>query len=239
MKQTLAAAGLSLLVSLVPVGFISQTALAVSLPLELNDQVSAAKNTVDNTVHATVNNGKDEAARAAHQATNNGNHGNGNNDKGNNEAEAPAPVDLSTPIAENRFTTNKLRACERRQDQIISNISAISDRGSRQLEVFHSIAERVKAFYAAKNYHVDTYDAVAAETDALYDQSLVSVNTTQSSGESWSCNGMNPTEQFSRFKSAKQAEMQTLAAYKAKVHELLLLVKTAAASSATTSGGTE
>lgn len=237
MKQTLAAAGLSLLVSLVPVGFISQTALAVSLPLELNDQVSAAKNTVDNTVHATVNNGKDETARAAHQVTNNGNHGNGNNGNDNNEAQAP--VDLSAPIAENRLTANKLRACERRQDQIISNISAISDRGSRQLEVFHSIAERVKAFYAAKNYHVDTYDAVAAETDALYDQSLVSVNTTQSSGESWSCNGMNPTEQFSRFKSAKQAEMQTLAAYKAKVHELLLLVKTAAASSATTSGGME
>lgn len=234
MKQTLAVAGLSLLVGLVPLSFVSQTASAIDLPI-LNDQVSAAKRTVDD----TVSTGKSEIAHQARQSTNSSGHGSGDNGNAHSNSGGKKADDDASSIPEQRFTANKLRGCERRQVQIISNISAISDRGAKQLDVFHSIAERTKAFYAAKGYSLPTYDSLAASVDSLYDKSLVAVNTTQSSGESWSCNGSNPTVQLQQFKQAKQAEITTLAEYKNKVHELLVLVKSAATSSTQSTGGTQ
>ena len=229
MKQTLVATGLALMVGLVPVSFISQTVSAVSLP-SVTDQVASTKKTVDD----AVTNGNSEIARQTHQATNNGNHGVGNN--GNTENSGNSN-DSDGPIPENRFTAAKLRACERHQDQITSNISQISDRGTKQLEVFHSIAQRAKAFYAAKGYNVPQYDDLVTAVDTLYDQSLVAVNATQTNGEAWSCNGANPTAQLTEFQQAKQTEMTTLAAYKDKIHELLVLIKTAADTTATNSTG--
>lgn len=236
MKQTLVAIGLALMVGLVPVGFISQTVSAIGLP-SITDQVYATKGKVEDSVSKSGS----EVENQARQATNNGNHGsgnrgsghgNGNSGHGNNGNE----TEDNTPAPENRFTANKLRVCEKRQDQILTNISNISDRGAKQLEVFHAIAERTKAFYAAKNYTAQGYNELAEAVDTLYDQSLVAVNATQSAGETWSCNGTNPTAQMEQFKQAKEAEMTILATYKDKVHELLILVKNTA-TQATTAGG--
>jgi hypothetical protein len=225
MKQTLFAAVLLPVVGLIPVSFVSQTASAISIA-PLTTQVELAKNDVTQ----SVNHGKSEVARQVHQATNNGNKGQGNDENNGNGNE-------DQPIPENRFTANKLRVCEKKEKQITESITRIGDRGAKQLEVFHSIAERTKAFYAAKDYNVAEFATVSQEADTLYDQSLVALNTTQTSGETWSCNGSNPVAQLDAFKQAKEAEMNTLQAYKDKVHELIVLVKSAANTTTTTTEG--
>lgn len=243
MKQTYLAVALALLVSLVPVGFISQTASAISLDVDLQN---VAENATKD-VATVVDNGKSATVRAVNSVTNNGNSGQGNNgnhgqgNNGNGRGNGSENSDnQSAVMPEDRFTANQLRVCEKRQDRIMTQISSISDRGSKQLEVFHSIAERVKAFYVTKGYHTDSYDATAQQADTLYDQSLVALNATESNGEAWSCNGTNPIAQLQTFKQAKESEMAILAAYKDAVHELIITVKTAASQGVSQStGGSE
>ena len=225
MKQKIYTAVLLLMVGLVPVGFVSQTASALSV----TNTIELAKNDAAQ----TANNGKSEIARQAHQDTNNGNHGQGNNGNANGNNEN-TNGNSTQATQEARFTENKLRVCEKKEDQIASSIARIGDRGAKQLEVFHSIAERTKAFYAAKGYDAADFATASQDVDTAYDQALVALNTTQTSGETWSCNGTNPVAQMQAFKQAKEAEIAALQAYKDKVHNLIVIVKSAAATNTTT-----
>lgn len=223
MKQKIYTAVILLMVGLVPVGFVSQTASALSV----TNTIELAKNDASQ----AVNHAKSEVARQAHQDTNNGNHGQGNN--GNGDSTDGSGNDTQA-LQENRFTENKLRVCEKKEDQIANSITRIGSRGAKQLEVFHSIAERTKAFYATKGYDVVEFAQAAQDVDTAYDQALVALNATQTSGETWSCNGTNPIAQLQAFKEAKQAEITALQEYKDKVHNLIVIVKTAAATTNTT-----
>lgn len=226
MKQKIYTSVLLLVVGLIPVGFVSQTASALSV----TNTIELAKN---DAAH-TVNNGKSEIARQAHQATNNGNHGQGNNGNGNTDDNGSGNGNDAQAMQENRFTENKLRVCEKKEDQIASSIARIGSRGAKQLEVFHSIAERTKAFYATKGYDIAGFDTASQAVDTAYDQTLVALNATQTSGETWSCNGTNPVAQLQAFKQAKQAEVAALQDYKDKVHNLIVIVKSATAANTTT-----
>lgn len=131
---------------------------------------------------------------------------------------------------QNRFTTNQTKKCEKKQEQISSKLDTISARGAKQLEVFHTIATRVQNFYVQKSYTAEGYSTVVAELDSLYDQSLVAVTSTQNAGDAWSCAIQDPVASLGTFKDTKRAETAILKAYKAKVHELILLVKQAGGS---------
>lgn len=129
---------------------------------------------------------------------------------------------------EDRLEANKLRVCEKRQDQLKSMIDKVSTRGTKQLEVFKKIADKTKQFYTNKGYSATGYDALVGEVDAAYDTAFTSVNATTTMGDSWSCDGDNPKQAMSDFKAAKTNEVVQLKAYKDKVRELILLVKKAA-----------
>ncbi len=128
---------------------------------------------------------------------------------------------------QNRFDANKVKKCEKKQAKINAKLDTISARGAKQLEVFHAISTRVQTFYITKEYAVENYQTVVSELDALYDQSLVAVTSTQNAADAWSCTVQDPIVSMDTFKSAKRAEITTLKAYKNKVHELILLVKQA------------
>ncbi len=127
-----------------------------------------------------------------------------------------------------RLEANKLRVCEKRQDQLKSMIDKVSNRGTKQLEVFKKIADKTKQFYTNKGYSATGYDALVGEVDAAYDTAFTSVNATTTMGDSWSCDGDNPKQAMTDFKAAKKNEIVQLKTYKDKVRELILLVKKAA-----------
>jgi hypothetical protein len=139
-----------------------------------------------------------------------------------------------------RFEANKLRVCEKRQDQLKHMIERVSSRGAKQLEVFKKIADKTKQFYADKGYSATGYNTLVAEVDAAYESASAAVNSTTTTGTSWSCTGDNPKQAMADFKEAKKNEITQLKAYKEKVRSLILLVKKAAGvSSDNTTEGTQ
>ena len=135
-----------------------------------------------------------------------------------------------TKLVDNRasdkqLTGKRLRACQRKQPDITATMQRISIQGSRQLGVFHDIAERTKSFYEKKGYSVAKYAATAKEVDALYENALASVSTLTSVGDNWSCADNNPRQNLLVFSDAKKAEVAAVQAHKDKVRELILLVK--------------
>jgi hypothetical protein len=231
-KQTILTTALAFLVGVVPLGFVAQSVSALSVSTDdllttnvrdtVNNTVKDVEKELPDTAHATeiVNKATDQVAQKRDTAE---------DSHGQNGAD-----DNSTK--ESRFTANKLRVCKKKQAQISSAIEQIGDRGAKQLEVFHTIAERTKAFYTSKGYDTAGYSELAQQVDALYDQSLVAVTSTQSTGDNWSCSGSSPMAQFSAFKDAKQTEIATLKAYKDKVRDLIVFVKAAATSTAQAGG---
>lgn len=141
-----------------------------------------------------------------------------------------------------RFDANKLRVCEKRKERFKTMMQQVSDRGAKQLGVFKAIADKTNAFYSEKGYNVANYTTVSKEVDELYAQSLAAVNTTQEAKDSWSCDGNNPVGAMEAFRTAKTAEVATLKAYKDKVRQLILLVKQAGGKASTdvsTEGGAQ
>ncbi len=128
---------------------------------------------------------------------------------------------------EQRLTAKKLQACNKKQDKFKSRMQQISDRGTKQLEVFRKIADRTKAFYETKGYTSDGYVNLAAEVDARYSQAAAAIGLTQSSQNEWSCDDSSPLSAMQGFSDAKKNEIAALKAYKDKVRQLILLVKQA------------
>ena len=213
MKQTLSVIALALLLGTVPSVFFTQPAHAYDLNFDISSLTQQVKQEVNDQV--------DRTAKQVEQATKQ------QAKKADQLAEKTAKIAERQQDKSHRFTDNKLRACEKKQQKIHDKISTISSRGSNQLELFHSIAEKVKTFYAKKGYQAAGYDQLSTELDTLYDQSLVAVTATQNAGDDWNCSSNDPTEAMSSFRDAKLAEITTLKAYKDKVRELILLVKQA------------
>jgi Skp family chaperone for outer membrane proteins len=128
---------------------------------------------------------------------------------------------------QNRFNATQTKKCEKKEAKISQKLDTISERGAKQLTVFHTIATRVEGFYVQKNYSVDGYSNLVAELDAQYDKSLVAVTTTQNASDSWGCSIQDPVASLNTFMTTKRAETATLKAYKDKVRELIILVKQA------------
>jgi hypothetical protein len=135
--------------------------------------------------------------------------------------------EVAVTARQNRFNANQTKKCEKKQEKIIAKLDAISARGTKQLDVFHTIATRVQSFYIQKGYTADGYDALIVELDKLYDQSLVAVTSTQNASDTWGCNLQDPIASLNNFKVTKRAETATLTSYKDKIRELILLVKQA------------
>lgn len=138
-----------------------------------------------------------------------------------------------------RFEANKLRVCEKRQEQIKNMIKKVSLRGTKQLDVFKKIADKTKQFYISKGYNDAGYQALTDEVEALYTTASEAVNSTSSAGSSWSCSGDNPKQTMADFRDAKKNEIAQLKAYKDKVRELILLVKKAGGGDASTDANEE
>jgi hypothetical protein len=127
------------------------------------------------------------------------------------------------------LTAPQLKKCEIAERSIATSIDRVKTRGEKQLEVFHTISKRTRAFYESKHYSFDGYDSTKEEASRLYDQALLALTATQNAGDVWNCRSDGPLTQIEEFRNTKLAEVVALDTYKNKVQELITLVKTAAA----------
>ena len=222
-KQTVSNIIVATLFTLTPVNFVTQT-------------VEKPEQAVNNTVQA-VEKGVSNSERSLTRGNSENTPASENRSETANEAKAAAnerKVDTVERLAFEPKPLNEaqLKKCEKVESAVHSSIENIKNRGVKQLDVFKEISTRTKAFYDAKNYSVATYDQTVAELSQLYDEALVALTTTQDSVDNWNCRSDNPAAQILQLKADKQAETDALNAYKAKVQELIVLVKSAASKEA-------
>lgn len=144
-----------------------------------------------------------------------------------NREEAQSNGEERREAAMERLEAGKLKACQNREKAIQNIMSRIADRSTKQLAVFTTIAERTQAFYDEKGNEIANYDALVAEVDAKKASAESAVETIQSSGTAFSCDGDNPKAVAASFKDSLQARNVALNEYKTAIKDLIVGVKSA------------
>jgi hypothetical protein len=132
--------------------------------------------------------------------------------------------------ARQRLDENKLRVCEQRQTRIASIINRAIIRSERQLQLFDTIAERVKDFYVDKGYSLDGYDdlvAAADEAKADAQANLASLKDVKQ----FECDTDDPKGDVEAFKLALRSVNRDLRDCRTAVKDLIVGVKSASGTS--------
>lgn len=141
-----------------------------------------------------------------------------------------------------KLEASKLQLCKTRETEINNILSRISDRGTKQADVFDKIATRVKSFYVTKAKPLNNYEALVAQVDATKATVQSAVQKLSYSHITFSCDGDNPRSVISTFKENLLALNSALKDYRTAIKELIVGVKsvqgttTSSANSNTTSG---
>lgn len=120
----------------------------------------------------------------------------------------------------------KLRACQNRKDKIAAIMTRSIARAERQLALFDTIAERVKAFYAEKGRTVANYDELVAAVDAAKADAEANLETLKGL-EAFDCDVEDPKGDIEAFKLALKSINEDLKAYRTAVKDLIVGVKSA------------
>ncbi len=126
-----------------------------------------------------------------------------------------------------QLTGHKLKMCQQQQASITSRLQHMSTISSTQLEIYHEMATKTEDFYTNGGYSIATYQPLVAEVHSLYATASATVQSTEDTANRWSCNG-NAKQDLAAFKDSRAASVETLNAYRQKVRELIVLVKSAA-----------
>lgn len=142
--------------------------------------------------------------------------------------------------AKTRLEANKLRVCEQRKTRITNIMNRAVTRAERQLNLFNTIAERVKAFYVKKGYTVANYAELVAAVDAAKAKAEADVAALKAL-EPFDCDSEDPKGDAEAFKLALTTIRKDLKDYRTSVKNLIVGVKSAhsAATDSSEEGGTE
>ena len=127
--------------------------------------------------------------------------------------------------AKQRLEENKLRICQAREDKINSHMDAIAERGQKKIDLFSTIAERVKSFYLSKGKVLANYDELVAAVDAKKAAAQAAVDAVISGSVTFDCEGDDPKGIASEFKTNVKAMNGTLKEYRTAVKNLIVGVK--------------
>ncbi len=111
-------------------------------------------------------------------------------------------------------------------------------RAERQLKLFGTIADRVKAFYVDKGYSVDNYDELVAAVETAKADAQANLETLKGLG-SFECDAEDPKGDIEAFKLALKSISQDLKDYRTSVKNLIVGVKSAQSSSTGSEDGGE
>lgn len=128
-------------------------------------------------------------------------------------------------VAKGRLEENKLRICQTREDKINSHMDAIAERGQKKIDLFSTIAERVKSFYLSKGKVLANYDELVVAVDAKKATAQAAVDAVISSSVTFDCEGDDPKGMAGEFKDKVKAMNSALKEYKTAVKNLIVGVK--------------
>ena len=162
------------------------------------------------------------------------------------QAHAQAPTSTNTTTGQptdpgsqagTRLADARLKSCQNREKAINNITSRIVTRGTNQLNLFNTIAQRVEAFKTSKNVTVANYDQLVAtlqtdQTQATNDLAAMKTNATLD------CTSSDPKGMISAFQSDMKTEISDMQTYRTDVKNLIVAVKTAVGSTGSTDSGT-
>lgn len=139
--------------------------------------------------------------------------------------------------AQTRLADAKLKACENRQKAIKNIMARVADRGTKQLDVFTKISERIQAFYTNKGKTLSNYDALVAEVNTKKAAAEAAVQTVKDSSTTFACDGDNPKGIMDSFKESLKAEITALKDYRTAVKNLIVGVKSVQGTTSSSDNG--
>jgi Sec-independent protein translocase protein TatA len=135
-----------------------------------------------------------------------------------------------------RLEGAKLKACQTREKAVTNIMARIADRGQKQIDVFTKIADRTKAFYQDKNRPLSNYDALVAEVNATQEAAVAANAVVKNVSINFACEGDNPKAVAGSFKDLVKTQNTALKEYRTAVKNLIVGVKSAQSTQATTPG---
>ncbi len=139
-------------------------------------------------------------------------------------AEAHEQSDVSKPRVM-KLETAKLKVCQHKEKQIDGTMARISDRGTKQINVFNKIAERVEAFYVKKGNTLPNYNDLVAAVNTKKAAAETAVAEVKASKAEFKCDGSDPHGAGSAFQANLKKEQTALKEYKTAVKNLIVGVK--------------
>lgn len=132
-----------------------------------------------------------------------------------------------------RIAGKKLEICQQHTEHITSTMKNLSTRGSEQFTVFEKIAARTQEFVTKKQLAVANYHELVSTVNTTHAAAKAASEKVQTLGSTWSCSGDSPKASAAEFKLAKRDQITALKAYKTAVKNLIVAVKSAAATKGT------
>lgn len=136
-----------------------------------------------------------------------------------------------------RLADARLRACQNRQSAINNILSRLVTRGTNQLDLFNTIAQRVETFKTTKNVTVSNYDQLVATLQADQTKATSDLAAMKSNG-TLDCTSSDPKGMVSAFQTDLKQEISDLKAYRTDVKNLIVAVKTAVGDASSSNGST-
>lgn len=124
-----------------------------------------------------------------------------------------------------RLLDAKLKVCQNREKSIVNIMQRMSDRGTKRLNVFTKISDRVQAFYVEKGKVLGNYDALVSEINTTKAATETAVAKLKETSVTFKCDGTDPKGAVEIFRENHRSQITVLKAYRTAVKNLIVGVK--------------
>jgi hypothetical protein len=129
--------------------------------------------------------------------------------------------------AQAKLNEARLKACQKREKNIKNIMTRITNRGTKQLDVFTRISDRTQKFYKEKGKTLSNYDALVSDVNARKAAAAAAVEAARTAGAGFKCDGDDPKGAAGSFKESRKAQKAALKEYKTAVKKLVAGSKSA------------
>src|SRR3989344_5459488 len=132
------------------------------------------------------------------------------------------------PFGRGRLEENKIRLCQVKEKVITNRSNNMIRHANRMLEVFDSIATRIKNYYLTRlvpqGKTLPNYDSLVLDIQTNKNGLTPLLAAVQTDVANFKCDGDNPKGQLDQFKTDMHAVIAGLKAYKTSVRNLIVAV---------------
>lgn len=127
--------------------------------------------------------------------------------------------------AKEKLSAAKLQICKNREAHIDKRVVRISERVTKHLALFDSIAERVQTFYVTKGNTLENYDALVADMTAKKATAKAAIEALETQKGSFDCESTDPKGAIMSYKTTLMDTIAVLKEYRTSVKNLIVGVK--------------